>query len=122
MDILQYGGQKVYTSSHNKATVADLEGTETSVGRITDAYFFKLTPNKYIEKTKFDRKAIEKVNSGLMIEVEEKNDEVSVSIAGLERITEFLYDSKAIGDLSTLKGRKVTKYNRGIRLLGISLQ
>ncbi len=122
MDILQYGGQKVYTSSRNEATVADLAGTETIVGRITDAYFFKLTLDRDVEKTKFDRKAIEKVNSGLMIEVGKKNNQASISIAGLERITEFLCDSEAIGDLSTLKGRKVMEYNRGIRLLGISLQ
>jgi len=49
--------------------------------------------------------------------------QASVAIAGLDRITQFLYDTESIGkDLSALRGRKVTEYNTGIELLGIGVR
>lgn len=122
MEKFDYNGRKIYTSSHNEATVADLEKAKLGFGVIEDAYFFRLTPGRFVERVEFDIGAVERQNSGLMVNVRGRLGVASVSIAGLERITGFLVDSNAFGkDLSTLKGRPVLEFYRGISLLGIGL-
>lgn len=45
-----------------------------------------------------------------------------VAVAGLVRVTHFLYDTNSLGDLSHLKGRTVTAYSRGFKLTGIGVE
>ena len=124
MEILQHNGQNVYTYSSKRNTQADLQRAETELGTIVDAYFFQIGPNRTVERVDFDRTKIEAEQVGLMVDVKSQSGgQASVSIASLDRITQFLYDTASIGkDLSVLKGRKVTEYNAGRQLLGISVK
>ncbi len=73
-------------------------------------------------KIDFDRNKVDKMNSGLMVAVKLRDyGYASVSIAGLDRIVDFMCDFECIGkDLDALRGRKVTAYHQRARLLGIS--
>ena len=122
MEIIQYKGENVYTSSINEAKIYDLMKAKTNTGEILDAYFFKLNTGRKVEKIEFDKTKIEKEESGLLVDVKNKCGQASVSIIGLDRITQFLYDSSSLGNLSSLKGKEVKEYNNGIRLLGISIK
>lgn len=123
METLNYQGQRVYTHSTNRAIVKDLQRARTGLGTILDAYFFKIGPDRTTERAEFDRAQIEAQKVGLMVDVKsESGGQASVAIAGLDRITEFFYDTGSLGkDLSVLKGRKVTEYNTGPQILGIGV-
>ena len=123
METLQYQGQNVYTNSINRVTEENLQKARQSEGRILDAYFFQIGPDRIVERVEFDREKIEASRVGLMVDVKSQDgSQASVAIAGLDRITQFLYDTASLGkDLSTLKRREVTEYNAGIELLGIGI-
>lgn len=128
MEVVEYKGQNVYTSSLNRAGRSNLEaeGTKVETGIIEDAYFFTLSPDRHVERVDrrgFSRRKIESGQQDLMVDVKYDGwGTASVPIAGLERIASFMCDMNVLGrDLSELKGRKVTTYNRGIELLGIGI-
>jgi hypothetical protein len=123
MKALQYKNQTVYTQSTDTTTVDDLDEARTGIGTILDAYFFQIDGDRMVQKIGFDKKKIEREQSGLMVEVKHKScGQASVSIAGLDRIVSLLCETGALGDLPALKGRKVTIYERGIKLIGIGLK
>ncbi len=124
MENLQYDGENVYTQSTNRVTPTELAGARTGVGSILDAYFFQIGPDRIVERVEFDRSRVEAQQVGLMVDVKSQfGGQASVAVAGLDRITQFLYDTASLGkDLSTLKGREVTEYNAGLQLLGIGVK
>ncbi|MDP3917089.1 MAG: hypothetical protein Q8Q42_02260 [Nanoarchaeota archaeon] len=124
MENLQYNGENVYTHSTNRVTPTELARARTGVGSILDAYFFQIGPDRSVERVEFDRSRIEAQQVGLMVDVKSQfGGQASVAVAGLDRITQFLYDTaSAEKDLSALKGREVTEYNAGMKLLGIGIR
>lgn len=124
MNTLQYNGENVYTHSTNRVAPTELARARTGVGSILDAYFFQIGPDRIVEKVEFDRSRIEAQQVGLMVDVKSQfGGQASVAVAGLDRITQFLYDTASVGkDLSTLKGREVTEYKAGMQLLGIGIK
>ncbi|MEK6908823.1 MAG: hypothetical protein AABX23_02100 [Nanoarchaeota archaeon] len=120
MEVLEYQGRNVYTSSYLDIQVKDLDSSEATTGRIEDAYFFELGMNRSVQ-IEFNRKKVENGSSGLMIRVKGTLGTATVSIVGLQRIVDFMCDFDCIGkDLSTLKGREVRKYDSMRLLAGIS--
>ena len=122
MEMLQYQGQNVYTSSLNLATLQDLEKAKTGLGRVCDAYFFQLSSDRVVERVNFNKARVDAQKVGLMVEVKSQfGGQASVAIAGLDRIIQFLYDTASVGNLSVLKDRTVTEYTKGMQLLGIGI-
>jgi len=123
MKTINYNGQRVYTHSANRASKKDLEAATTGEGIIVDVYFFTVDGDRLVNKVDFDRRRVESGQSGLMIDVKHSSwGQSSVAIAGLGRVTQFLYDTKTIGNLSNLKGREVTTYSNGMVLTGIGVE
>src|SRR3989344_8467431 len=105
MEVIKYQGRNVYTSSNSETTQRDLASSEARTVVVEDAYFFELDGERMPRKIDFDRDKIDKLNSGLNVEVKEGSEIGAVSIVGLERIVSFMCDLGCIGkDLSTLKG------------------
>lgn len=123
MDVIEYNGQRVYTASNRNTTVSDLARASAVSMIIDDAYFFKLDGDRNTDRLPlFDRKEVENLNSGLMVQVNEGSVIASVPIAGLDNIVGFILDTGTLGqDLSTLKGREVTAYSAYPTLLGIGI-
>lgn len=123
METLKYDDKIVYTQSNTETVEADLKAAKKGLGVITDAYFFEVDSDRIMRKIDFDKKKIEMNNSGLNVEVRRKGaGTASVSISGLERITNFLIDNGVLGkDLVHLRCKDVITYERGIHLLGIGM-
>ena len=122
METIEYNGQRVYTQANITVQDRNLMDAKVGTGVVLDAYFFEITGDRLVEKIGFDRQKVKDENSGLMIDVKSQfGGQASVSIAGLERVTSFLYDTGSLGDLSVLKGKKFTEYARGLCLLGIGV-
>ncbi len=125
VNIIRYNGQNVYTHSANRVTRKHLEKSSEQPGRILDAYFFQLGPDRTVERVDFERKKVQRNKIGLLVDVGRGtrfSGQASVAIAGLDRITRFLYDTQSLGDLSTLKDRTIKQYYSGIELLGIGIR
>ena len=123
METLQYNRQNVYTNSLNRVTIQDLERAKIELARIKEAYFFEIDGDRNVIKTGFDKAKVFEENRGLQVLVDlEGFGTAGVSIAGLDKICSFLADTQSLGsDLSVLKDRKVTSYNRGMELIGIGV-
>ena len=123
MRIINHNGQKVYTHSANRASKKDLAAATIDEGIILDAYFFTIDGDRLVNRVDFDRRRVESGKSGLMIDVKHSGwGQSSVAIAGLGRVTQFLYDTRAMGELSSLKGMFVTTYSNGIATTGIGVE
>ena len=124
MITLKYKGTNIYTQANKAVTTQALTRAEVGIGTICDAYLFSIGPERQVKRAAFDRAKIEACKIGLMVDVQSQiAGKASVAIAGLDSITQFLYDTAVIGrDLSTLKGREVTEYYAGPMLLGIGIK
>src|SRR3989344_1040233 len=114
MNTINYNNQKVYTHSTRDTTPSDLAKSTPTDGEIRGAYFFTVDGNQNIHRTEFNKNKVRANTSGLMVDV--KFDELlnaSVAIAGLERITSFLCDTGALGNVSILPGVKGRKCFNG---------
>lgn len=122
MKVLKYQGRNVYTQSNTEVRTSDLASAEVKPGQIIEGYFFEVDEDRKVHKTGFDRRKVDNNSSGLMVDINIRSGgQAGVSIAGLQEIVEFMGDFDCMGkDLSTLKGRKVDTYNRGMHLLGFS--
>ena len=122
MKVLKYQGRKVYTQGNTEVKTSDLTSADNRSGQLTDAYFFEVDGDRMTHKIDFDRKKVEDISSGLMVEINVKSrGTAGVSIVGLQRIVDFMSDFDCMDkNLSTLKGKRVYTYNRGMHLLGFS--
>ncbi|MDO8656040.1 MAG: hypothetical protein Q7K45_02270 [Nanoarchaeota archaeon] len=120
METIRYNGRNVYTPS--ETTKIDLENSQIRTEYIEDAYFSTTDKDRMVNKVDFNRQKIDADQSGLIARVNGRTGSSSVSIVGLDRIVGFMVDSECLGrDLSTLKGKPVITYSRGVYLLGISI-
>ena len=130
METIVYEERRVYTQSHRKINLEDLKRARTTEGKVERAYFFKIARDGIrVCEIGFNRRKIEAERSGLMVQVKTEEGVAFVSIAGLQRIVEFVADSQTSDFdecLDRLKGKKVNSYwgkrclNRS--LIGISLE
>lgn len=116
METIKYNGENVYTQSSRNVRKEDLVGAIKREGSISEAYFFELYRDdksgfRHAKRVGFDRAKIKTEKSGLCVVVQNPFGDASLYIAGLDRIVGFLCDSEALGDLSVLKGKKVTIYD-----------
>lgn len=125
MKIIDYNGQQVYTPSNHDTTAEYLDKSQTSIATIVDAYFFKLDGDRNILRTGYDRETIDKLNSGLMVQIKKKNGEqAGLSIGTSENIERFLNETQTeAAKPETLIGKKVTEYTYGsMMVVGIGIE
>lgn len=125
MKVIDYNGQNVYTHSTIETDIKDLERAEVEEGKILDAYFFVVDNDRMVRKVGLDSIDPQSKESGLFVEVKFSGyGQAGIAISGLERIMQFLRDTRTSseGELTKLKNKKVSTYNRGIQLLGIGVK
>ncbi|MEK6899266.1 MAG: hypothetical protein AABW79_04180 [Nanoarchaeota archaeon] len=117
MKMLRYEGRNVYTPLNREVSERDLATARIETGNIEEAYFYEFGEGSraYLNK----EKAVDGL-SCLSIRVKGNNN--CIEITGLDKIVDFMIDSKCFGfDLSTLRGKPIEIYNCGADLLGISI-
>ncbi len=122
MGKLYYQGRNVYIQSTDGTTVHDLGKTMQELGNIERAYFSKLVPDRIVCGIRFNRNEIERENIGLTIKVKSFHGSPdSISITGLEDITDFMIETNAFErGLLSLSDKPILRYNSGTQLVGIA--
>ena len=127
MRMIEFNGQHVYTHALFNITKKNLQNTMPMEGTIKDIYFFVFSHDNStgIRKVDYNSEAIDKKESGLMIDIIDTKlkSQVSTQIFGRKNINNFLADTNVSDkDLSPLKDKNATAYmHNGERILGIGI-
>jgi hypothetical protein len=114
----KYNGMNIYRNEFFKESKQDLDTTVQYTVEITDAYFFQVISDKSkimdtINKVGFNKNSFKYGLTRLRVHLKNPRTRAKsiIAIQGLDEITQFLYETESLGDLTKCKGTTAIKYD-----------